>query len=140
MEEKTLVLVKPDAVKDNNIGKILGIYEENGLRIIAAKMMKMTDKLAAKHYYEHIGKPYYKKLVDFMTEGPLLAAVLEGENAIKKVRSINGARDPVKADKGTIRSLFAADNTRNAVHASDSAESAAREIHVFFSEAEIFDI
>ena len=138
MVEETLILIKPDAVEANNIGKILAIYEANGLKIIAMRMLIMNDQLAAKHYKEHIGKPFYEKLVTFMTSGPLVAAVLKGDNAIERVRSIHGATDPTQAEAGTIRKLFATDKTRNAVHASDSATSAKREIHVFFSEAEIF--
>ncbi|WP_196592019.1 nucleoside-diphosphate kinase [Pectinatus frisingensis] len=139
MREKTLILIKPDAIDANNIGKIISLYEANGLKIVALKMMKMTEQLAAKHYYEHIGKPFYANLIAFVTSGPLVAAVLEGNDAIGKVRTLNGATDPAKADKGTLRQLYATDTTHNAVHSSDSQESAVREIHIFFAEAEIFD-
>ncbi|MBR2214237.1 MAG: nucleoside-diphosphate kinase [Selenomonadaceae bacterium] len=139
MQEKTLVLIKPDAVAKNHIGDIIKIYESNGLRVIAAKMMQMTDKLAAKHYVEHIGRPYYEGLVEFMTSAPLVAMVLKGEGAIAKVRELNGKTNPAEAAEGTIRKLYAENGSRNAVHASDSPESAAREIPLFFSAAEIFD-
>ncbi|WP_196592676.1 nucleoside-diphosphate kinase [Pectinatus sottacetonis] len=140
MEEKTLILIKPDAVKAKSIGKILEIYENNNFKIIAMKMLCMTERLAAKHYNEHIGKNFYSGLVEFMVSGPLIAAVLQGEDVINKVRILHGATDPDKAAEGTIRNLFAESKEHNAVHASDSVASADREIHVFFSEAEIFDI
>ncbi|MDQ0202751.1 nucleoside-diphosphate kinase [Pectinatus haikarae] len=140
MAEKTLILIKPDAVKVGNTGKILSIYEASGLKIVALRMLVMTRELAAKHYEEHIGKTFYSRLVDFMTSGPLAAAVLEGETAVAKARAVNGATDPLQAEAGTIRKLFAEDKTHNAVHASDSVKNAEREISIFFSEAEIFDI
>ena len=135
--EKTLILIKPDAL--NRAGAILKIYEEAGFKIIAAKVMKMTPELAAKHYAEHIGRPYYPALVEFMTSAPIMALVFAGDNVIKKVRSLNGATNPLEAAEGTIRKLFASDKTKNAVHASDSETSAAREIPIFFSACEIFD-
>ncbi len=137
--EKTLVLIKPDAFLGQHTGDILKIYEENGLRIAAMKVLKMDEHLAALHYEEHIGRPYYADLVSFMTSGPIVAMVLEGEDAIKRVREINGKTDPKEAAEGTIRRLFAASKSRNAVHASDSPASAAREIKNFFSSIEIFD-
>ncbi len=137
--EKTLVLIKPDAFLGQYTGDILKIYEENGLRIAAMKVLKMDEHLAALHYEEHIGRPYYADLVSFMTSGPIVAMVLEGEDAIKRVREINGKTDPKEAAEGTIRRLFAASKSRNAVHASDSPASAAREIKNFFSSIEIFD-
>ena len=130
--EHTLVLIKPDVVKMNSIGVILTEYEKAGLKIEALKMLKMTKELAAKHYAEHIGKPYYAKLVDFMISGPLVALVLSGENAINEVRKINGATNPVNGEPNTIRAKFATDSTLNAVHASDCIENARREINLFF--------
>ena len=127
--EKTLVLIKPDAVRGKHIGDIVKIYEEKGLKILAMKMLQMDEKLASKHYEEHIGRPYYDDLMGFMTSGPIIAMVLEGEGAIANVRAI----------KGTIRKLYAASGSRNAVHASDSPENAAREISIFFNASEIFD-
>ena len=136
--EKTLVLIKPDAFADGHTGDILKIYENAGFKIVALKLMKMTSEIAAKHYVEHIGRPYYEGLVEFMTSAPLVALVLEGENVIKRVREINGATNPVNAAEGTIRKLYARDGSKNAVHASDSPTSAAREIAIFFSELEQF--
>ena len=137
--EKTLVLIKPDAFGKNHAGDILKIYEDAGFKILAAKVMKMTHELAAKHYAEHIGRPFYPALVEFMTSAPLMALVVGGDDVIKKVRELNGATNPAEAAEGTIRKLFAADKTKNAVHASDSPESAAREIPIFFGACEIFD-
>ncbi len=137
--EKTLVLIKPDAFGKNHAGDILKIYEDAGFKIVAAKVMKMTPELAAKHYVEHIGRPYYPALVEFMTSAPIMALVLSGNDVIKKVRELNGATNPAEAAEGTVRKLYAADKTKNAVHASDSETSAAREIPIFFSACEIFD-
>ncbi len=139
MIENTLVLIKPDAFDKKYTGKILTCYEENGLKIKALKLLKMTPELAAKHYAEHIGKDFYDELVGFMTSAPLVAMVLTGENAIAKVRALNGATNPEKAAAGTIRKEYAQSVQHNAVHASDGLESAAREIHIFFNETEIFD-
>lgn len=137
--EKTLVLIKPDAVRARHIGDIIKIYEEKGLDILAMKMLKMDERLASKHYEEHIGRDYYDDLMGFMTSGPIVAMVLQGEDAIANVRAINGKTNPAQAAEGTIRKLYAASGTRNAVHASDSPENAKREISIFFSAAEIFD-
>ena len=137
--EKTLVLIKPDAVRGKHIGDIVKIYEEKGLRILAMKTLQMDEKLASKHYEEHIGRPYYDDLMGFMTSGPIIAMVLEGEGAIANVRAINGKTNPAEAAEGTIRKLYATSGSRNAVHASDSPENAAREISIFFNASEIFD-
>lgn len=137
--EETLVLIKPDAVKAKHIGDIIKIYEEKGLKILAMKMLKMDEKLASKHYAEHVGRDYYDDLMGFMTSGPIVAMVLQGEGAIANVRAINGKTNPAQAAEGTIRKLYAASGTRNAVHASDSPENAKREISIFFNAAEIFD-
>lgn len=139
MRERTLVLIKPDAVAHHDVGAILQMYEQKGLHILAMRMLQMNEALAAKHYAEHVGKSFYKNLVAFMTSGPLIALVLEGENAIQVVRDLNGKTDPHEAAEGTIRRRFASSKQMNAVHGSDSPESAAREVYVFFSEAEIFD-
>lgn len=130
--EKSLVLIKPDAVKKNLIGKIITMYEENDLKVIALKMEKITEELASKHYEEHIGKVFYKPLINFITSGPLCALILEGESSIKKIREINGSTDPKEAKTGTIRNLYADSNRENCVHASDSIESAKREISLWF--------
>lgn len=137
--EKTLVLIKPDAFKGHHTGDIIKLYEEKGLHLLAMRLMKMTKEVAAKHYEDHIGRPYYKELETFMLSGPIVAMVLTGDDAIQKVRDLNGKTDPKEAAPGTIRQLYAASKGENAVHASDSPESAAREIHIFFNETEIFD-
>ena len=137
--EKTLVLIKPDAFKGHHTGDIIKLYEEKGVHLLAMRLMKMTKEVAAKHYEEHIGRPYYKELETFMLSGPIVAMVLAGDDAIQKVRDLNGKTDPKEAAPGTIRQLYAASKGENAVHASDSPESAAREIHIFFNETEIFD-
>ncbi|WP_110953114.1 nucleoside-diphosphate kinase [Anaerosinus massiliensis] len=136
--ESTLVLIKPDAFSKHYTGEIIKRYEASELTITALKLLKMTPELAAKHYAEHVEKPFYPSLVEFMTSGPIVAMVLSGENAIGKVRKLNGATNPEKAEPGTIRADFAESMSCNAVHASDSKESAEREIHIFFNEAEIF--
>ncbi len=136
--EKTLVLIKPDAFANHYSGDIIKRYESEGFRIVAMKLMQMTERIASKHYAEHIGRPYYEGLVEFMTSAPLIAMVLEGENAIARVREINGKTNPAEAAENTIRKLYAENGSRNAVHASDSPESAEREIHIFFNETEIY--
>lgn len=136
--EKTLILIKPDAFAKNFTGAILKTYEDAGFKIVAAKVMQMDEKLAAVHYAEHVSKSFYHELVEFMTGAPLMAVVLAGENVIERVREINGATNPAKAADGTIRKLYAESVTKNAVHASDSPASAAREIPIFFSEIEQF--
>ena len=137
--EKTLVLIKPDAFRKHYSGDIIKHYENEGLKILAMKLMKMDEKIASKHYAEHIGRPYYDDLMGFMTSGPIIAMVLEGEDAIANVRRINGKTNTAEADEGTIRKLYAESGSRNAVHASDSPESAAREIAIFFNASEILD-
>ncbi len=132
--EKSLVLIKPDAVKKNLIGKIISKYEENNLKVIDLRMEKITEEFASKHYKEHIGKVFYVPLLKFITSGPLCALVLEGENAIERIREINGSTDPEKAKEGTIRKSFSSNKTENCVHASDSLESAKREIKLWFGE------
>lgn len=139
MAERTLVLIKPDAVSEHHTGDIIKMYESEGLTILALKMLDMDVKLAHQHYFEHINKPYFPELLDFMQSGPIVAMVLEGDDAIAKVRKINGSTDPKEAAEGTIRKLYAESKTYNAVHGSDSKESAAREISIFFNSQEIMD-
>ncbi|MBL4932206.1 MULTISPECIES: nucleoside-diphosphate kinase [Clostridium] len=134
MVEKSLVLIKPDAVERNLIGKIVDAYESNGLKVIAMRLLKVSEGLAEIHYKEHEGKAFYKSLIEYITRSPLCALVLEGENAISEIRRINGATDPKAAEANTIRSLYAIDKTENSVHASDSKESALREISLWFPE------
>ncbi len=140
MMERTLVLIKPDAFAKHYSGEIIRRYEDEGFKICALKMMWMTKNLASKHYAEHIGKPYYEDLAGFMTSGPILAMVLSGDDAIARIRKLNGCTDPTKAEEGTIRKQFAESYRRNAVHASDSLAAADREIHIFFNETEIYDL
>lgn len=136
--EKTLSIVKPDAVAKDVIGKIYSRFEENGLRVVAAKMLHLDDEKAGGFYAEHKERPFYGELVEFMTSGPVMVQVLEGENAIAKNREVMGATNPAEAAEGTIRKDFAESMGRNAVHGSDSPESAAREIAYFFNSDEVF--
>ena len=135
--ERTLSIIKPDAVAGNHIGAIYDRFEQAGLKIVAAKMQQLDDKKAGGFYAEHAERPFYNDLVSFMTSGPVLVSVLEGENAIAKHRDIMGATNPKDAAEGTIRADFASSIDENAVHGSDSAESAAREISYFFNEEEV---
>ncbi|MDI9629592.1 MAG: nucleoside-diphosphate kinase [Acidobacteriota bacterium] len=130
--ERTLVLVKPDGVARGLVGQIIGRYEAKGLTLVALEMRTISSELAAQHYAEHVGRPYYPGLVEFVTSGPLVAMVLEGHRAIEAVRLLNGATDSAVAAPGTIRGDLALSNRRNLVHASDSAVTAAREIDLWF--------
>ena len=130
--EKTLVLIKPDAVERNLIGKILAQYEENHLKITMLEMIHANRSLAEEHYVEHFGRSYYDKLIQYITRSPLVALVLEGEDAISRVRQINGTTNPLEAEKGTIRELYGIDKSYNTVHASDSTLNAEREIKIWF--------
>ncbi|MDI3528467.1 MAG: nucleoside-diphosphate kinase [Thermoanaerobacter sp.] len=134
--ETTLAIVKPDGVKRGLIGEILKRYENKGLRLKAAKVITPTIELLEKHYEEHKGKPYYKPLIQYMSSGPVFAMVLEGENAVKIVRLLNGATKVEEALPGTIRGDFAISTTFNIIHGSDSIESAKREIALWFPELE----
>ena len=135
--ERTLVIVKPDAVKKNAVGDIIRILQENGLKLIALKMVHLSKEQAKQFYIVHKERPFYDELTDFMSSGPCVPMVLEGENAISRVREIIGATDPAKAAEGTIRKKNGTDVGMNAVHASDSPESASYEIPFFFSQLEI---
>ena len=135
--ERTLSIVKPDAVAKNVIGEIYNRFEKAGLKIVAAKMKQLTPADAARFYAVHEGKPFYDDLVAFMTSGPVMIQVLEGENAIAKNRELMGATNPQEAAPGTIRADFAKNIDANAVHGSDAPETAAYEIGVFFTEDEI---
>ena len=130
--EKSLVLIKPDIVEKNLIGKIISHYENKGLKIIALRMEKITEEFAGKHYYEHKDKSFYDELIMFITRSPLCALLIEGDNAVERIRKINGATDPKKAEDNTIRKMYALDKGENCVHASDSIESAIREINLWF--------
>ncbi|MDE0453310.1 MAG: nucleoside-diphosphate kinase [Gammaproteobacteria bacterium] len=135
--ERTLSILKPDAVARNLIGEIVGRFERAGLRIVASRMTRLSADQAAGFYAEHEGKPFYEKLLGYMSSGPVVLQVLEGPNAIAVNRRLMGATDPKQADPGTIRADFADSLDANAVHGSDSPTSAAREIAYFFDEAEI---
>ena len=135
--ERTFSIVKPDAVAKNVIGEIYARFEKAGLNIVASKMLHLSREKAGGFYAEHEGRPFYNDLVDFMTSGPVMVQVLEGDNAIAKNREIMGATNPQEADAGTIRADFANSIDANAVHGSDSPASAVREIAYFFADDEI---
>ncbi|GEL08119.1 nucleoside-diphosphate kinase [Salisediminibacterium halotolerans] len=137
--EQTFVMVKPDGVQRGLTGEILTRFEKKGFTIAAAKMMMITEELAGTHYGEHKGKPFYEGLVDFITSGPVFAVVLEGENCISEARKMMGKTNPAEAAPGTIRGDFGLSVSKNLVHGSDSAESAEREISLFFNDAEILN-
>ena len=136
--ERTLSIIKPDAVKKNVIGQILARFEAAGLRVVAARMMFLSRAEAEGFYAVHRGRPFFNDLVEFMTSGPVLVQVLEGENAIAKNRELRGATDPKKAAKGTIRADFADSIDANAVHGSDAPETAKTEIAYYFAASEVF--
>ena len=132
--ERTLILVKPDAFARSLTGEIIARFERKGLRIVALQHMTMSRELAGRHYAEHEGKSFYEELVTFITSGPLVALVLEGEQAVVAARQVIGATDPLQATTGSIRGDFAIETGTNMVHGSDSPESAAREAALFFGE------
>lgn len=130
--ERTLSIIKPDAVAQNHIGAIYDRFERAGLRIVAARMLHLTREQASAFYAVHQKRPFFGELVDYMTSGPILVQVLEGEDAIARNRKVMGATDPAQAEPGTIRADFATDVSENAVHGSDAPETAATEIAFFF--------
>ena len=130
--ERTLILVQPDALAGNLTGEIIARFERKGLRLVAMKLMTMSRDLAARHYAEHEGKGFYEELVTFITSGPLVAMVLEGEQAVLAARQVIGATNPLEATTGSIRGDYAISVGQNMVHGSDSPESAAREVALFF--------
>ena len=136
--ERTLSIIKPDAVKKNVIGQILARFEKAGLRIIAARMMHLSRAEAEGFYAVHRNRPFFRDLVDFMTSGPVLVQVLEGEDAIAKNRELMGATDPKKAARGTLRADFAESIDANAVHGSDGPDTARTEVAYFFPACEVF--
>ena len=136
--ERTLSIIKPDAVAKNLIGRIYSRFEDNGLQIIAAKMLHLSRERAGDFYAVHRERPFFSDLVTFMSSGPVMVQILEGENAIARHRELMGATDPSKADPGTIRADFAKSVDENAVHGSDSSETAAWEIAFFFAKDEIY--
>jgi len=135
--ERTLSIVKPDGVQKNLIGEVYRRFEQAGLRVIAARMMQLTQPQAEGFYAVHRERPFYRDLVRYMSSGPVMVQVLEGENAVARNRDIMGATDPKQAAPGTIRADLAASIEQNVVHGSDAADTAAREIHFFFSDSDI---
>ena len=134
MVEKSMVLIKPDVVERNIIGNIISCYEANGLKVVELKLMQATREIAEKHYSQHKGKDFYEELITFIARSPLCAIILKGEDAVARVRKINGATSPTDAEEGTIRHRYARSKTENCVHASDTVESAKEEIELWFSE------
>ena len=132
--ERSLILIKPDAFARGLSGEIISRFERKGLRLQALRLMTMGRELAERHYSEHVGKPFFGELVQFITSGPLVAMVLEGERAVTAARQVIGATDPLQADAGSIRGEYAIEVGQNMVHGSDSPDSAAREVALFFPE------
>ena len=140
MKERTLSIIKPDGVSRNLIGEVIKRLEESGLKILSMKMIKMTKEQAKGFYGVHEGKPFYESVTDFMSSGPSVVMVLEGEDAIKRYRKLMGATNYKEAEEGTIRRDFATDIEKNIVHGSDSIDTANFEINYFFNELEIIKI
>ncbi|MDR5657477.1 nucleoside-diphosphate kinase [Halodesulfurarchaeum sp. HSR-GB] len=140
MTERTFVMVKPDGVQRGLIGEIIARFEDRGLKLVGAKLMRIDQALAEEHYAEHTDKPFFEDLTDFITSGPVLAMVWEGQDAIAQVRTMMGATDPAESAPGTIRGDFGLDMGRNVIHGSDTEPgSAEREIELFFDEDELED-
>ncbi|WP_461461534.1 nucleoside-diphosphate kinase [Methanobrevibacter sp.] len=139
MIQKTYVMLKPDAVGRRLMGNVLTRFEEKGLKIVAMKLRMISEELAKEHYGEHKDKPFFNGLIEYITSGPVLTMVIEGDEAISVIRKLVGATNPQEADVGTIRGDFGMDTGRNIIHASDAPESAEREINLFFNEDEIID-
>ncbi len=137
--ERSLVLVKPDAIQRGLGGAIISRLEGQGLKLVALKMLHMNKALAERHYAIHAGKPFFADLINYITSTPIIAIVFEGDRVVEVIRKIMGATDPAKAEAGTIRHDFGLDIQQNAVHGSDSTETAEKEIKLFFTEDEIFD-
>ena len=137
--QRSLVLLKPDAVQRGLVGEVIGRLERRGLKIVALKLVTISDELANRHYDAHVGKPFFEGLVSFITSGPVVAMVLEGEDAVPLIRATMGATDPRDAGPGTVRGDLAISIGRNLIHGSDSEEAAAKEIALFFSAGEVAD-
>ena len=135
--EQTLVLIKPDAVQRGLIGEVIGRLERRGLQLVAMKLMRITEELAGRHYAEHREKPFFRGLVDFITSAPVVAMVWQGPGAVAMVRTMMGATNPANAAPGTMRGDLAVSFGMNVIHGSDSPESAAREVELFFAAAEL---
>jgi nucleoside-diphosphate kinase len=134
LPDRTLILVKPDAFERGLTGEVIARFERKDLQLVALKLMRVDRELAERHYHEHASRPFFPELVEFITRGPLVASVFEGEGAIEGARQVIGATDPLEAAPGSIRGDFATEITFNLVHGSDSPNSAAREIEIFFPE------
>ncbi len=139
MLQRSLVLLKPDCIERRLMGQIIARFEAKGLNVVAMKMLRVTPELAKKHYAEHVSKPFYKSLEDFITSAPIVAMAVEGLDVIQLIRDMLGATNGIKAAPGTIRGDFSSSRQMNLVHASDSAESAARELDLYFSPGEFCD-
>jgi len=137
--EKTLILIKPDAVARGLNGEIIARFEKKGLKLRALKLIHLSDEMARRHYAVHTGKPFFDGLVEYMTSAPIVAMVFEGEKVIETARKIMGATDPAKAEKGTIRADFGIDIGKNSVHGSDGIQTAETEIKLFFAGLEMFE-
>lgn len=137
--ERSLVLIKPDAMKRRLGGIIISRLEQKGLRVVGLKMLHMDEALASRHYAIHADKPFFKDLIEYITSTPIMAVVFEGEGAVEVIRKTMGATNPAKAEPGTIRRDFGLDIQQNTVHGSDSLETAEKEIKLFFKDSEIFD-
>lgn len=137
--ERTLTIIKPDATERDLVGEILSRIETDGLSLVALERLRLTDRTARRFYGEHRDKPFFDELIEFMTSGPVVVAVVEGENAIERLRTLMGETDPEEAAPGTIRAEFAESITKNSIHGSDSSESAEREISFFFSEQDLIN-
>ena len=135
--ERTYVMVKPDGVQRNLAGEIITRFEKKGFKIVGLKLLQLTREIAEKHYAEHIGKGFFEGLVSYITSGPVVAMVLEGKDVVSAVRTMNGATNPANATPGTVRGDYAIEVGRNIVHASDSVESAEREIAIYFTPQEV---
>jgi nucleoside-diphosphate kinase len=136
--ERSLVLIKPDAMERGLAGTIIGCLQSQGLKLVAIKMLHLDRELAERHYAVHKEKPFFESLVSYITSAPIVAAVFTGDNAVAAIRKLMGPTDPAKADAGTIRGDFGVDIEHNSVHGSDSSKTAEQEIRLFFGEAEIF--
>lgn len=139
MLERSLVLLKPDCVERRLMGQIIARFEAKGLNIVGAKILRVTPELSKQHYAEHVSKPFYKSLEDFITSAPIMALAIEGLDVIRVIREMLGATNGLKAAPGTIRGDFSSSRQMNLVHASDSPESAARELALYFKPSELFD-
>lgn len=139
MKQQTLILVKPDGVQRGLIGQIIGRIEQKGLQVAAAKLIQLDQNIAEKHYGEHMGKPFFTGLVNFITSSPIMAMVIEGVNAIEVMRTTMGSTNPIEAAPGTIRGDYGLSIGLNLIHGSDSVDSAKREVALFFSKSEIID-